>query len=234
MSNIIPQKTLINPKLLTILFMGFASGLPLALTGSTLQAWFSQSHIDLMTIGSLSLLGLPYTLKFLWAPLLDQYKFLNLAKRKGWILLAQIALVIMVFCIAQMSPHSQAMQMGMVAFLIAFFSATQDVAIDAYRTDILRPEERGVGVAYTIFSYRIAALISGGLALIFADHFGWKYTYEFIAVLLLLCIFPTCRAQNPEEFSHHSSNIFSTVTNSIRDLLQRDKIFLLLLFIIFY
>src|SRR5436189_6274045 len=104
-----------NARLLTILMLGFASGLPLALTGATLQAWFTEAHINLMTIGALSLLGIPYTLKFLWAPLMDHYGFKRLGKRKGWILLTQLFLVFALLVIANMQPSTQAWGMGVVA-----------------------------------------------------------------------------------------------------------------------
>lgn len=112
---------LINKKLLIVLLLGFSSGLPLALTGATLQAWFASSNSNIMAIGTLTLLGIPYTLKFLWAPLMDHYAIPFLGKRRGWILLMQLALVFSLFSIAQMDPLTQAWQMGIVALTIAFF-----------------------------------------------------------------------------------------------------------------
>lgn len=224
---------LLNTRLLAVLLLGFASGLPLALTGSTLQAWFTSAHVDLLTIGALSLLGIPYTLKFLWAPLMDHYGF-KIGKRKGWILITQLGIVVSLFFLAQMHPDTQAPLMGMVALVVAFFSASQDISITAYQTDILRPEERGLGAAYLVFAYRVAALISGGAALILADYFGWKSTYKFMAVLMLLNMLATCRVPRAYEPPVLAKNLWQTTMAAIKDLLQREKILWILLFIAFY
>lgn len=225
---------LFNSRLLAVLFLGFASGLPLALTGSTLQAWFTEAHINLVTIGALSLLGIPYTLKFLWAPLMDHFSLPLFGKRKGWILLMQLGVVITLLLLANMNPGLQASNMGIAALAVAFFSASQDISITAYQTDVLTSEERGLGAAYYIFTYRIAVLISGGLALVSADYFGWKFTYEIMAMLMLLSMVPVFRAPQVNEIPVSSGNIFNTMIASLNDLLQREKIILLLLFIFLY
>lgn len=225
---------LFNRRLLAILAFGFASGLPVALVGSTLQAWFTQDRIDLITIGTLSLIGIPYTLKFLWAPLMDYYQLPWLDKRRSWILLMQLGLLIALFILANMSPMYQATQMAVIALAIAFFSASQDIAVTAYQTDSLTEHERGMGVAYYVLTYRLAGLISGGLALISADYFGWKITYEFMAISILICMMFTCYAPKVENLPVTSSNVVMTMFDALRDLLQRDRIVLLVLFIIFY
>lgn len=227
-------KKLINSRLFAVLVLGFASGLPLALTGSTLQAWFTEAHIDLITIGTLSLLGIPYTLKFIWAPLMDHYSFPRFGKRKGWILLMQLGLLLSVFLLASMNPVSQASAMGVVALSVAFFSASQDISITAYQTDVLTAEERGLGIAYYVFGYRIAMLISGGLALLCADWLGWKVTYELMAFLLLLCLFTTYKSPNAPEPAISSPHIFQTLVAAVENIMQREKIIMLFLFIAFY
>lgn len=227
-------KMLINSRLLAILVLGFASGLPLSLTGATLQAWFTEANVSLKTIGTLSLLGIPYTFKFLWSPLMDHYGFSKLGKRKTWILLMQLALVFALLLISEMNPEFQAGSIGMVALLIAFFSASQDISINAYTTDVLPVEERGLGAAYTVFAYRIAVLVSGGLALVFADYFGWKRTYEFMAFLMLLSMVPTYFAPRTTEVISSARNLYQTTKQSLINILQRDKIILLLFFIMFY
>lgn len=228
------MKVLINTRLFAILVLGFASGLPLALTGSTLQAWFTEAGINLVTIGALSLLGLPYILKFLWAPLMDHYRLPFFGKRRGWILAMQLGLVGSILLLAQMNPSTQAMQMGLVALLIAFFSASQDVSITAYQTELLIPEERGLGAAYYIFTYRLAVLFSGGFTLIFADYYGWKLTYEIMVGLLVCAMILTYYSPRVQEVESTASNIWQTALQSLKDLLQREKITLLLLFIVFY
>lgn len=228
------QKLFLNTRLLAVLLLGFSSGLPLALTSSTLQAWFTEAHINLVTIGALSLLGIPYTLKFFWAPLMDHYRFKYLDKRRGWILITQLALVITLLVLAQMDPSHQAATMAMMALAIAFFSASQDIAIDAYRTDILHAEERGLGSAYFIFAYRIAALLSGGLALVCADYLGWKITYEIMAILILLAMIPTFKSPSALEYQSSSQHVVYAIFASLKDLWQREQISLLFAFIVFY
>src|SRR3990167_10775626 len=147
---------LINRRLLAVLFLGFASGLPLALTSSTLQAWFTEAGVNVLTIGLLSLLGLPYILKFLWAPIIDHYELPFLGKRRGWILLSQLGVVVLLLILAHQNPAANTKGMALIALAVAFFSASLDIAITAYQTDVLTPEERGLGVAYYVFTYRIA------------------------------------------------------------------------------
>ncbi len=237
MSIIIPKinvsRMLVNTRLLAVLLLGFSSGLPLVLTGATLQAWFTESHINLVTIGMLSLIGIPYALKFLWAPLMDHYGIPQLGKRKSWILIAQAGLMVMLIVLANMNPAIEAGKMAMVALIVAFFSASQDAAIDAYRTLILTIEERGLGAACYVFAYRMATLVSGGFALVFADYWGWKLTYEMMAALMLLLMIVTYFLPKTAE-NHTSSNFFNMLKASCQDLLSREKIITLLLFIMFY
>lgn len=225
---------LANKRLMAVLLLGFASGLPLALTNSTLQAWFTQSHVSIASIGTLTLLGLPYTLKFLWAPLMDQYGFTKLGKRRGWIALTQVGVIITLLLLANMNPENNALGMGVVALFIAFFSASQDIAYDAYRTDILTPAERGLGASYMIFGYRVAILFSGGLALLIADHWGWRITYELMAFFMFISLFITYKSPSPSELPPVSTDLFATIKAAIKDLFQREKIVLLLLFIGLY
>lgn len=227
------SKALFNNRLLAILFLGFSSGLPLALTTSTLQAWFTKANINIVTIGALSLLGIPYTLKFLWAPIMDHYSLRLFGKRRGWILLMQLCVAVTLLLLANMDPSTQTNMMALIALTVAFFSASQDIAIDAYRTDVLLPEERGLGASYFVFAYRIAMLVSGGLALICADYLGWKVTYQLMALLILLSMLPTFFAPHTVE-APTAKNLFRTISASLLDLLQREKIVLLFLFIIFY
>lgn len=233
MSEVI-KKTLINQRLIAVLFMGFAAGLPLSLVGATLQAWYTQANISVVTVGALTLVGIPYTLKFLWAPLMDYPGFTRFGRR-GWIVLAQLALAVLLYALSQMQPGSQAALMGVLALIIAFFSATQDIAIDAYRTDILEVSERGLGSAYYVATYRLAVLLSGGLGLVLADYIGWQSTYQWMSVLMLLSMIATYVAPREKlEVLTANGGLFEVVKTSLADLLKRDKLILLLLFIIFY
>lgn len=227
-------KILINNRLFAILILGFASGLPLSLTGATLQAWFTEANLNLKTIGALSLIGIPYTLKFLWAPLMDHFGISKLGKRKSWILLMQFALVLCLLLIAQLNPSSQVTSISILALAIAFFSASQDISINAYTTDVLAPEERGLGAAYYVFTYRVAMLVAGGLALVVADYVGWKKTYELMALLMLFAMIPTYFAPRTDTPPSTARNLYQTMLQALMDILQRDKIILILFFIIFY
>ena len=136
-----------NRRIGVMVLMGFASGLPLALTGAALQAWMTVAGVDLRTIGVFALVGVPYTLKFLWSPLMDRFVPPWLGRRRGWILFTQIALILGIAAMAFCSPKNAPDVLAAVALLVAFSSASQDIVIDAYRTDILHEEERGAGAA---------------------------------------------------------------------------------------
>ncbi|MHB1949180.1 MAG: AmpG family muropeptide MFS transporter [Gammaproteobacteria bacterium] len=224
----------LNPRISTVLFLAFSSALPLALTNSTLQAWFTQAGVGLATIGALTLIGIPYNLKFLWAPVMDRFVPPFLGRRRGWICLMQLGLCIALFMLANMSPAVTPMAMGFLALFIAFLSASQDIAIDAYRADILLPEERGLGAAVTIFAARIAMLVSGGLALVIADHFGWQITYELMAVFMAIFILATYFGPDTPKNIVPPNSFAAAIIDPFKDLLKRDGIGLILLFVVFY
>ncbi len=166
--------------------LGFASGLPLALTGQAMQAWLSVQGIDLATIGFLSLVGLPYTFKFLWAPLMDRFELPWLGRRRGWLVLTQLVLALALFGMASISPTGSIRVFALVAVLVAFVSASQDVVGDAYRTDLLAVRERGLGSSMYVMGYRLAMIVSGGLVLIWTDAtqgggWTWPEVYRFMA-----------------------------------------------------
>lgn len=225
---------LLNSRLLAALILGFSSGLPFALTASTLQAWFTQSQVDFATIGLLSLLGIPYTLKFLWSPYLDFYQVPKLGLRKGWILLMQVGLVIGLFVMAQLHPGTDAGVMCVLALGVAFLSATQDIAIDAYRTDVLHDNERGLGAAYSVFTYRIAVLLSGGMSLVFADHFGWQLTYEVMAAMMFAVMVLTFLTPTLHHSMTSERNVFATMRAAMGDLWRRENIIILFMFVLLY
>ncbi|MDE2423061.1 MAG: MFS transporter [Betaproteobacteria bacterium] len=182
------SKTLSVKRQLLILCMGFASGLPLALTGTTLQAWLVNSGIGIKAVGFFAAIGIPYTWKFIWSPLMDRYYIPRLGRRKTWLLLTQVSLFFSINWLSTLDPHESIGQFGLVALLIAFFSASQDVVIDAYRTDILKPSERGMGSAMAVLGYRLAMLASGAGGLILASYLGFHKTYQVMAVFMVLMI----------------------------------------------
>jgi PAT family beta-lactamase induction signal transducer AmpG len=173
-----------SPRIAAVLLLGFSSGLPLALTGGTLQAWLTVSGVDIMTIAWFTWIGIPYLLKFLWSPLMDRYVPPFLGRRRGWMLLTQLALVLGIVCMAVSSPVANLWLLGCFALWVVFMSASQDIVIDAYRADLLPAQERGMGAAVGVLGYRVAMLASGGLALILADQIGWRQTFFVMAALM--------------------------------------------------
>jgi PAT family beta-lactamase induction signal transducer AmpG len=176
-------------RLAVITLLGFASGLPLALTGQALQAWLTVEGLDLATIGFLSLVGLPYTFKFLWAPLLDRFELPLLGRRRGWLVLSQLLLAGLLLLLAATSPRDSIRIFALLAVAVAFLSASQDVVIDAYRTELLPPAERGLGSSLNVMGYRLAMILSGGIALIWTDPaqgggWSWPEVYRLMAALL--------------------------------------------------
>ena len=174
-----------------VMVLGFASGLPLALTGQAMQAWLSVEGVDVATIGFLSLVGLPYTFKFLWAPLMDRFELPGLGRRRGWLVLTQLALAAALVWMAATSPTGATRNFALVAVLVAFLSASQDVVIDAYRTDLLAASERGLGASMGVLGYRLAMILSGGIALIWVDPaqgggWTWPAVYRFMAGVMVV------------------------------------------------
>ena len=177
-------------RLTAITVLGFASGLPLALTGQAMQAWLGSAGIGLATIGFLSLVGLPYTFKFLWAPLMDRFELPWLGRRRGWLVATQLALAGTLTWLAATPPGSAIGAFAMLAGLVAFMSASQDIVVDAYRTDVLAADERGLGSSLNVLGYRLAMIVSGGIALIWVDPaqgggWSWPEVYRLMALLML-------------------------------------------------
>ena len=176
-------------RLAVVTLLGFASGLPLALTGQAMQAWLTVDGIDLATIGFLSLVGLPYTFKFLWAPLMDRFDLPGLGRRRGWLVLTQLALAGALLALSLASPKDGIRLFALLAVTVAFVSASQDVVIDAWRTDVLPPPERGMGASLGVMGYRLAMILSGGIAFIWTDPnqgggWDWPAVYRFMAALM--------------------------------------------------
>ena len=180
------REVLASPKMLAILFLGAASGFPNQITESALQAWLKDAGVSLTTIGVMSYVALPYLLKFLWAPLIDRYPLPWLGRRRGWILAMQVALALTIALFALQNPAVALTPISACAVAIVFFSATQDIAFDAYRTDVSAPSERGLAAAATNLGYRTAAWLASACALVVADHFGWRPAFLILAVVMLL------------------------------------------------
>ncbi|BAY22316.1 major facilitator superfamily protein [Calothrix sp. NIES-2100] len=192
-------------KMAALLFLGFSSGLPLLLIGNTLKAWMTVEKVDLAAIGWFSLASLPYSLKFLWSPFLDRFTLPFLGRRRGWLVVTQLLLVVAIAIMAFQQPKQALQLLAINAIVIAFLSATQDIAADAYRTDVLQKLEMGAGAAVFILGYRLALLIAGALALILADRIPWSSVYLLMALIMGLGIFATLFAPEPAQISPPAS-----------------------------
>ena len=221
-------------ELALMLPLGFASGLPLALSGNTLQAWLTVDGVDIKAIGLFGLVGLPYTIKFLWSPLMDRYVPPFLGRRRGWMALMQVLIAIVLAILSFITPSTMVQAAAFLALFLAFSSASQDIVFDAYRTDLLKPKERGLGAALSVTGYRIAMLVSGAFALILADHMGWHFTYLLMAALMAGCIIFTIFAPEPDQSTHHPTSLAEAVIEPFRDFFSREKALLFLTVILLY
>jgi len=218
-----------------LLLLGFASGLPLALTAGTLQAWMTVENVDLKTIGFFSLVGQAYVFKFLWSPMMDRYTPPLLGRRRGWLLLTQLALIAGIIAMSFMQPARDLTLLAALAVLVAFLSASQDIVFDAWKTDVLPPEERGSGAAITVLGYRLAMLISGGLALWLADRFlGWQATYWLMGLLMVPGVIATLLATEPAAPAREPHSLRQAVVFPLKDFFQRNNAWLLITLIILY
>jgi MFS transporter, PAT family, beta-lactamase induction signal transducer AmpG len=195
-------KVYFQPKILRLVFLGFSSGLPLALTFSTLSVWLAEHGVQKSTIGLFAALGIPYTLKFLWAPLIDRAKlpFLTglFGRRRAWMLFSQGALVLAIFALGQSDPSLDAGRMAMLALVLSFCSASQDIVLDAYRVETLDERTFAAGAAVFVWGYRIAMLVSGAGALYIASGTNWAMAYTVMAGLMGVGIVMTLFSPEPD------------------------------------
>jgi len=228
------SRAVISGRMLVALLMGFSSGLPLLLTGSVLQAWMTDEGVDLGTIGLFALVGLPYTLKFLWAPLTDRYCFPFFGRRRGWLITIQLALVLSIAGLGWTQPAQTPFTVAVVAWLLAFFSASQDIVIDAYRRESLADNELGLGSALYVNGYRIGMLLASGGGLIMADLIGFSMVYQFMALIMLVGILTTLFAPEPEIAAGTPATLQDAVVQPFVDYFRRHHALLILLFILLY
>lgn len=219
--------------LTAITLLGFSSGLPLALSASTLEAWCAVSGLSLKTIGVLKLVAFAYVFKFLWAALVDRYSLRGVGRRRSWMFTMQIAIIAVLVAIAGLSPATSLLAIALLAMLLAAFSATQDIAVDAYRADQLLPQDRGLGAAFGVAGYRAAMVVSGGLALILADYAGFRVAYLAMAVLMGIGLLGSAIA--PEQVMPPATkSLVETYLKAVRELLGRTRIWHWLALILVY
>lgn len=227
-------------KMLLMLVLGFASGMPLALTGSTLSAWMVTEGVDIKTIGLFSLVGLPYAFKFLWSPLMDRFVPPFLGRRRGWMIITQICLVVIICVMGLCRPASTPLLVAAVALSLAFFSASQDIVLDAYRTEYLAPQERGAGAGVWVMGYRIAILVSGAFALILSDYVSWRTVYFVMGLCMCTGWIATLLAPEPVKINPSGDNVeipkslYEAAVFPLIEFFKRPGSIEILLFIILY
>ncbi|MDO8811870.1 MAG: AmpG family muropeptide MFS transporter [Gallionella sp.] len=227
---------LFTRRMLICVFTGFASGLPLYLLLNLVPAWLRTEHIDLKVIGAFALIQFPYTWKFLWSPLLDRYVVPALGRRRGWMLLTQVALLVVIASLGGFSPQNDLHIIVLLATLLAFLSATQDIVLDAYRRELLLDNELGLGNAVHVNAYRIAGLIPGSLSLILADHLPWDTVFIITALFMLPGIAMTLLIKEPVAVNTPKT-LRAAVVEPFREFIGRQGwrgALLILAFLFFY
>lgn len=229
-------KPYLSRRVYPLLLLGVASGLPLSLTGGTLQAWATVEQVSLQQIGFLTLVGAAYTFKFLWAPFLDRYMPPLLGRRRGWMLISQIALGLAICGMSFLNPSNYLFYLALLATLVAFLSATQDIAFDAYSAEVLRQEERAPGAAIRTLGYRIGMVVSGGLALWMADRWlGWSNVYILMGCLMFVAVFLSILAPEPDENKQQKPRtVYEAFTLPFQEFFSRKGAWTILLLIVLY
>ncbi|HEY1506182.1 MAG TPA: AmpG family muropeptide MFS transporter [Stellaceae bacterium] len=228
-----------DPRIIAIMLMGFASGLPLALTGATLAIWLKESAITLTAIGLFAPVGISYNLKFLWAPAMDRVRLPYLTerfgRRRGWALLIQFLLALAILAMSLSDPATNLTRVAICAIIVAFLSASQDIVIDAYRVELLDKDEQGAGAAATQIGYRIGMLASGAGALYLAQYFSWSTAYGVMAALVLLSMIVIVATREPQRPPLLRGRWFTTsVVAPFADFAKRRYWLLILVFVVLY
>ena len=198
MTEISWRQQLFSRPMLICLFTGFSSGLPLYLLLNLVPAWLKSEGVDIKAIGLMALIQFPYTWKFVWSPLMDRFTVLPLGRRRGWMLLSQLFLLLAIAGLGLLNPAVTLWSIAALAFGVAFFSASQDIVLDAFRREILSDEQLGLGTALHVNAYRIAGLVPGALSLILADHLPWSWVFLITALFMLPGVMLTLWVKEPD------------------------------------
>ncbi|MEP7328439.1 MAG: AmpG family muropeptide MFS transporter [Betaproteobacteria bacterium] len=215
------RQALFNRRMLICVFTGFSSGLPLYLLINLLPAWLRSEGVDLKAIGLFALIGLPYTWKFLWSPLLDRFA-LPLGRRRGWMVLFHLALLVSIPALGFLSPKADIWAIAYLAAAVAFFSASLDIVLDAFRRELLPDIELGLGNAIHVNAYRIASLVPGSLALILSDHLPWSAVFTITALFMLPGLVMTMLVGEPDANVPPPRTLRDAVVEPFREFLHRS------------
>ncbi|HSU45121.1 MAG TPA: AmpG family muropeptide MFS transporter [Casimicrobiaceae bacterium] len=231
------REALLNRRMLICVFTGFSSGLPLYLLISLLPAWLRTGGVDLKTIGFFALIQIPYTWKFLWSPLLDRYALPLLGRRRGWMLVTQVVLLAAIPLFGALDPKVEIWSVVALSTIVAFFSASQDIVLDAYRREILPDPELGLGTSIHVNAYRVSQLIPGALALVLADRMPWSAVYTVTALFMLPGIGLTLAVSEPALVRGRPRTLREAVVEPFHEFLARNgwrDALVVLLFIFLY
>jgi PAT family beta-lactamase induction signal transducer AmpG len=237
MSQKITWQTFANKRMLICIFIGFSSGLPLFILINLIAAWLRSEGVDLKAIGLFALIGFPYTWKFLWSPLMDRFTLGRLGRRRGWMLLTQLLLVAAIAAFGLFDPKRDLWTIAGLAAVLAFFSASQDIVLDAYRREILSDDEQGLGTALHVNAYKLAGLVPGSLSLILADHLPWPTVFLITALFMLPGIVTTLLVDEPPTYGAPPKTLEEAVVLPFREFVKRsgwDQALLVLSFIFLY
>ncbi|MEO8104055.1 MAG: AmpG family muropeptide MFS transporter [Betaproteobacteria bacterium] len=207
--------------MLICVFTGFASGLPLFILITLIPAWLRSEQVDLKSIGFFALIQLPYTWKFIWSPLLDRYALTRLGRRRSWMLIAQLLLLVSIPAFGMLQPQADLWTIAYLAVAISLFSATADIAIDAFRREILTDAELGLGNAVHVNAYRIAGLVPGSLSLVLADHMSWSGVYLVTALFMLPGIVMTMLVKEPAQSSARPRTLREAIVEPFHEFISR-------------
>jgi PAT family beta-lactamase induction signal transducer AmpG len=228
------REVVFSRRMVVALFMGFACGLPLLLTLSVLQAWMTEEGVDLTVVGLMTLVGLPYTLKFLWAPVVDRYTLPFLGRRRGWLLVAQVCLMAAIVGLGMTNPAKSPWMVALAAFLVTFFSASQDIVVDAYRREDLRDEELGLGSSLYVNGYRVGMLLASGGGLILADRLAFSTVYLIMSLCLLPGVLTTLLTPEPDAPYGSPRTLGEAVVQPLLEYFRRPEALWILAFILLY
>ncbi|HEY1458672.1 MAG TPA: AmpG family muropeptide MFS transporter [Casimicrobiaceae bacterium] len=230
-------QTLFNRRMLICVFTGFSSGLPLYILINLLPAWLRSEHVDLKSIGLFALIQLPFTWKFVWSPLVDRYALPALGRRRGWMFLTQLLLLVSIPLFGALQPALDLWTIAYLAAAVAFFSATQDIALDAFRRELLPDAELGLGNSIHVQAYRIASLVPGALSLILADHLPWSSVFTITAMFMLPGLAMTLVVNEPSVEQPPPKTLIDAIVLPFREFLARHGVadaLLVLAFIFLY
>lgn len=210
--------------MVTCIFLGFTSGLPLYVLIQLVPAWLRSHEVDLATIGLFALVSLPYTWKFLWSPLMDRFKLPFLGRRRGWALITQIGLIFSIAALGRFDPSVSLQAIVVTVFIISFFGASQDIVIDAYRRELLADDELGTGTSFFVNAYRLSSLVPGSLALILSDVLPWSTVYWVTALFMLIGILTTFIIKEVSDDALAPANLKEAVIEPFVEFFSRDGI----------